>query len=175
MLFWLDISASYLARLYRLTLVCLFVIPLEAPVNLALPWTIMQSLLRSARLPARNLRSIHPVNSCLQNYASESYGSSQSGQDEVNKNTPNPKADLEHPGPKAPADKETAPSGEPEGSSSHSGPTSTSGGRPAIHQPGPPPENKNAEVEAHNKDMEKRNDRTANQLYDKDNKVDKKF
>ena len=49
------------------------------------------------------------------------------------------------------------------------------GGRPAIHQPGPPSENTDAEVEAHNKDMEKRSDRTANQLYEEDNKVDKKF
>jgi hypothetical protein len=108
-------------------------------------------------------------------YASGSYGDSQSGHQEANKDTSNPKADLEHPGPKAPADKGTAQSGQSQDSSSQSPPSSSSGGRPAIHQPGPPPENKDAEVEAHNKDMENRSDRTANQLYEEDNRVDKNF
>jgi hypothetical protein len=47
--------------------------------------------------------------------------------------------------------------------------------KPVIHSPDPPPEHRDAEVEAHNKDMEKRNDRTVNQLREEDNKVDKNF
>jgi hypothetical protein len=86
----------------------------------------------------------------------------------VNKDTPNPKADQEHPDPKAPADKRTAQSERPKSSGS-------SNGKPVIHSPDPPPEHRDAEVEAHNKDMEKRNDRTVNQLREEDNKVDKNF
>lgn len=82
----------------------------------------------------------------------------------MNKDTPNPKADQEHPGPKAPADKET----QSEGSGSTTG-------KPVIHSPGPPPEQKDDEVKAHNKEMEKRSDRTVNQLREEDNKVDKNF
>ena len=134
----------------------------------------MQSILRSTRFPARTLRpSLLP--STPRRYAAESYGGSQSGHQQVNKDTPNPKEHLEHPGREAPADKGPAQSGQSQGSDSQSQPTSTSGGKPAIHQPGPPPENDNAEVEAHNKDMEKRSDRTANQLHEEDNKVNKNF
>lgn len=128
----------------------------------------MHSLSRAARLPVRILRPVPLVSSTPRRNASESYGGSQSGQQEANKDTPNPKADLEHSGPKAPADKGTTQSGQPQSSGSQSG-------RPAIHQPGPAPENKNAEVEAHNKEMEQRSDRTVNQLYEEDNKVDKNF
>jgi hypothetical protein len=135
----------------------------------------MQSILRSIRLPARTLRPTPLVPSTPRRHASESYGGSQTGHQEANKDTPNPKADLEHPGPKAPADKGTAQSGQSQSSGTQSGSSSSSGAKPAIHQPGPPPENKDAEVEAHNKDMEKRSDRTANQLHEEDNKVDKKF
>lgn len=145
-----------------------FVISYLASAKSALPSINMHSLSRSARLPARIVRSVPRVSSTPRRYASESYGGSQSGQQETNKDMPNPKADLEHPGPKAPADKGTTQSGQPQGSSSQSG-------RPAIHQPGPAPENKSAEVEAHNREMEQRNDRTANQLYEEDNKVDKHF
>jgi hypothetical protein len=137
-------------------------------VKSALPSVIMHSLSRAVRLPARILCPVPLVSSTPRRYASESYGNSQSGQQEVNKDTPNPKTDLEHPGPKAPADKGTAQSKQPQGSGSQSG-------KPAIHQPGPAPENKNAEVEAHNKEMEQRSDRTANQLSEEDNKVDKNF
>ena len=87
----------------------------------------------------------------------------------MNKDTPNPKADQEHPGPKAPADKGAAQSAQPQSSGS------SSGVKPVIHSPGPPPEGRDAEVEAHNKAMEKRSDRTVNQLHEEDNKVDKKF
>jgi hypothetical protein len=135
----------------------------------------MQSILRSARLPTRTLRATPLVSSTPRCYASESYGSSQSGQEEVNKDTPNPTADQEHPGPKAPADKGTAQSGQSQYSGSQSGASTSTGGKPTIHQPGPPSKSKDAEVEAHNKDMEKRSDRTANQLYEEDNKVDKNF
>ena len=87
----------------------------------------------------------------------------------MNKDTPNPKADQERPGPKAPADKGTAQSTQPQSSSSRSGV------KPVIHSPAPPSGDRDAEVEAHNKEMEKRSDRTVNQLHEEDNKVDKKF
>jgi hypothetical protein len=128
----------------------------------------MQSILRSARLPARTLRPTRLVSSAPQRYASESYGGSQAGEQAVNKDIPNPKADQEHPGPKAPAEKGTAQSGQPQSSASTKG-------KPVIHSPLPPSEDKDAEVEAHNKDMERRNDRTVNQLHEEDNKVDKDF
>src|SRR4051794_19563761 len=131
--------------------------------------TIMQSILRSTRLPAHTLRPIRLISCAPQRYASESYGSSQPGKQAVNKDTPNPKADQEHPGPKAPAEKGTAQSAQPQSSGS------SSGGKPAIHSPGPPPQDRDAEVEAHNKEMEKRSDRTVNQLHEEDNKVDKNF
>ena len=127
----------------------------------------MHSILRSTRLPAYTLRPTRLISSASQRYASESYGGSQSGKQAVNKDTP--KADQGHPGPKAPADKGTAQSAQPQSSGS------SSGVKPVIHSPGPPPEGRDAEVKAHNKDMEKRSDRTVNQLYEEDNKVDKKF
>src|SRR5271155_2149994 len=120
----------------------------------------MQSILRSMRLPAHTLRPTRFISSAPQRYGS------QSGKQTVNKDTPNPKVDQEHPGPQSPADKGTA-------QSQSSG--SSSGVKPVIHSPGPPPEDRDAEVEAHNKDMEKRSDRTVNQLHEEDNKVDKKF
>ena len=120
----------------------------------------MQSILRSTRLPAHTLRSTRLISSAPQRYASEQA---------VNKDKPNPKADQEHPGPKAPADKGTAQSAQPQSSGS------SSGAKPVIHSPGPPPEGRDAEVKAHNKAMEKRSDRTVNQLHEEDIKVDKKF
>lgn len=119
----------------------------------------MQSILRSTRLPAHTLRPARLISSAPQRYASESYSGSQVGKQAVDKDTPNPKAA---------ADKRTAQSGQPESP----GPSS---GKPVIHSPGPPPEHRDAEVEAHNKDMEKRSDRTVNQLHEEDNKVDKNF
>ena len=86
----------------------------------------------------------------------------------------NPKEHHEHPGPEAPASKGTAQSSSSESQSSGSQ-NSSSGAKPAIHQPGQPDQSKDAEVEAHNKEMEQRSDRTANQLKESDNKVDKKF
>jgi hypothetical protein len=162
-----DINAQSCSDLLGIQIDC-FRICLRTSAYFAFLSAIMQSVLRSARLPTRTLRATPFASSTSRRYATESYGSSQSGQEEVNKDTPNPTADQEHPGPKAPADKGTAQSGQSQGSGSRSR-------KPAIHQPGPPPENKDAEVEAHNKDMEKRSDRTANQLYEEDNKVDKNF
>jgi len=43
------------------------------------------------------------------------------GEQAVNKDTPNPKADQEHPDPKAPADKRTAQSERPKSSGSSNG------------------------------------------------------
>ena len=128
----------------------------------------MQSILRSTRLPAHTLRPTRLISSAPQRYASESYGGSQSGKQAVDKDTLNPKADQEPPGRKAAADKRTAQSGQPQSS----GPSS---GKPVIDSPGPPPEHRDADVEAHNKDMEKRSDRTVNQLHEEDIKVDKNF
>jgi hypothetical protein len=86
----------------------------------------------------------------------------------VDKDTPNSKAEQEPPSRKEAVDKRTAQSGQPQSP----GP---SNGKPVIHSPGPPPEHRDADVEAHNKDMEKRSDRTVNQLHEEDIKVDKNF
>lgn len=150
-------------------------INLRISANFTLSSAIMQSILRSARLPAHTLRPARPYFSIFRRHASESYGGSQSGHQQVNADTPNPKVDLEHPGPKAPADKGTAQSRQSQSSGSQSSSSFSGGGRPAIYHPGPPPENKDVEVEAHNKEMEKRSDRTANQSHEEDSKVDKKF
>jgi len=83
---------------------------------------------------------------------------------------------MEHPGPESPAEKDTAQSSSQSQSSGSQNASSTAnGGKPAIHQPAKPNENENAEVEAHNKDMENRHERTANQLQESDNKVNKNF
>jgi hypothetical protein len=96
------------------------------------------------------------------------YGGSQSGKQAVDKDTSNPKADQEPAGRKEGAGKRTAQSRQPRS-------PSLSSGRPLIHSPDSPPEHRDADVEAHNRDMEKRSDRTVSQLHEEDIKVDKNF
>jgi len=95
----------------------------------------------------------------------------QQGQDQ-----PNPKANLEHPGPEAPAKKGTASSSNSsQTQSSGSSETTSKGGSPAIHRPDSAAEKDDPEVRKHNEEMEQRHERSVNQLSEEDNKVDKSF
>ncbi|KIX99867.1 uncharacterized protein Z520_04503 [Fonsecaea multimorphosa CBS 102226] len=76
----------------------------------------------------------------------------------------NPKANMEHPGPEAPA---TGKGGSSSGSSSSS--------QPKIHSPKSAAEKEDPEVRKHNEELEQRHERTVNQLSEDDNKVDKQF
>jgi hypothetical protein len=125
-------------------------------------------------------------------YASQSYGGDHmSGHPKSDQ--PNPKADLEHPGPESPASKGKPSSSSSEKSSSSSSstsstpssskteegsknsyPTTSHGGRPAINNPGPAPENASEEVRKHNEEVANSHDRPANQI-DEDGKVEKSF
>jgi len=91
----------------------------------------------------------------------------------------NPKADLEHPGPEAPAKKGTASSSsssssQPQSNKTKKG-TTSQGGSPAIHRPKSAAEDENPDVRKHNEEMEHRFERTPNQLGEDDNKVNKNF
>ncbi len=135
----------------------------------------MQSIIRSTRMSARAVRPAPAFARTSQRFASQSYGNSQSGHQKA-EDAPNPKEHLEHPGPKAPAEKDTAQSSsQSQSSGAQNTGSTTNGGKPAIHQPGKPDEATDAEVEAHNKDMENRHERTTNQLQESDMKVDKNF
>ena len=46
---------------------------------------------------------------------------------------------------------------------------------PAIHQPSSPKEDSDPEVKKHNEEMKNRAEKSANQLSEDDNKVDKNF
>jgi len=95
----------------------------------------------------------------------------QQGQDQQN-----PKANLEHPGPEAPAKKGTASSSNSSQTQSSGSSQSTSqGGSPAIHRPESAAEKDNPDVRKHNEEMEQRHERSVNQLSEEDNKVDKSF
>ena len=91
----------------------------------------------------------------------------------------NPKSHLEHPGPEAPASKGTANKSSSSSGSSSSSPKSQSSSSgdagPAIHQPKSAAEETDPDVKKHNQEMENRHERSANQLSEKDNKVDKNF
>lgn len=76
---------------------------------------------------------------------------------------------LEHPGPESPAA-----TGQ-KSSSSDSSSDSKDGAQPKIHQPKSAKEDQSAEVRKHNEEMANRADKSANQLAEEDNKVDKKF
>jgi len=135
----------------------------------------MQSLLAQVRLSARMVRPVPTFPRFVRSYAAQSYGNKESGIEGDN-DAPNPKADLEHPGPEAPADKGTASSSS--GSSeatSDKGDSSSGDSKPKIHQPGPPHESKNEDVKAHNEEMKTRSDITANQLQEEDQPVDKNY
>ena len=122
-----------------------------SPVN-------MISLLRASRAriaPPSIVRSQYRL-------ASTDYGSKQSGH-EQGINQDNPKKHLEHPGPEPPSTK------------SNSGSGSGSDASPKIHQPKSPKEDQSEEVRKHNEEMKNRAEKTANQIGEEDNKVDKKF
>jgi hypothetical protein len=134
-------------------------------------------LTRTTRLPSRP-------------YASQSYGGEEMT-GHPKSDAPNPKADLEHPGPEPPTFKSTTQQASSSSSSSSqndtpsstsksesgpksSHPTTSQGGSPAISNPGAAPENKNEDVRKHNEEMANRHDRPANQI-DEDGKVGKGF
>lgn len=125
----------------------------------------MTSLLRTLRVP--RVRVTAPsISVTPRRYASQDYGSQQSGMEQdINAN--NPKKHLEHPGPEPPSTK------------AGSGPTPDSGAKdganPKIQQPVSSKEDQNEEVRKHNEEMRNRADKAANQLGEDDNKVDKKF
>ena len=101
--------------------------------------------------------------------------------EQASKDEPNPRADLEHPGPEAPANKGTASSSSSSSQSQSQSDgakenTETShGGSPAIHRPKSEAGPEDPDVKKHNEEMEQRSDRSVNQLGEKDNKVNKKF
>lgn len=82
-------------------------------------------------------------------------------------NQDNPKKHLEHPGPESPATKAG------NGPAANSGPKD--GAEPKISQPKSAAEDQSEDVRQHNKEMEQRSEKTANQLSEEDNKVNKKF
>lgn len=89
----------------------------------------------------------------------------------------NPKADMEHPGPEAPAKKgtDTSSSSSSKSQSGTSSETTSQGGSPAIHRPKSAAEEEDPEVKKHNEEMEGRHERSVNQLGEQDNKVNKNF
>ncbi|ETN46702.1 uncharacterized protein HMPREF1541_00889 [Cyphellophora europaea CBS 101466] len=109
-------------------------------------------------------------------FAHQSYGGGDSGYQESNSN---PRRDLEHPGPDAPASKgqessssgSASSSGQPSSTElSHDG-ASSGKGSPAIQQPKSSSESDNPEVKKHNEEMRDRADKSVNQLSEDDNKV----
>ena len=99
-------------------------------------------------------------------FASTDYGSVQSGQ-EQGIHQDNPKKHLEHPGPEPPSTKAG------DGAQANSG--EKDGAEPKISQPKSAAEEQNQDVRKHNEEMRNRHERSANQLGEQDNKVDKKF
>ncbi|KAL2431459.1 hypothetical protein ABEF95_009246 [Exophiala dermatitidis] len=154
----------------------------------------MQPILRLAARAPRVPRQFPALGSVAQpaRFAHQSYGNEQSGMQQGT-HEKNPKVDMEHPGPEAPASKGTAkPSSSSSSSSSKPSSQSTStstsegqsqgtpqttsqGGSPAIHRPKSAAEKEDPEVKKHNEEMEQRSERTVNQLSEEDNKVDKRY
>lgn len=133
----------------------------------------MQSLVRCRLLASRAPRAhlfLRPTTQTLR-FAHQSYGNEQSGH-EQDQDAKNPKGHLEHPGPEAPATKES------KGSSSSDQPSSsgeTKDGDPKIYHPPTAAEKDDPEVRAHNEDMRNRHEQSVNQLAEGDNKVDPKY
>jgi len=142
----------------------------------------MLPFLRAASRPVRAVHYIPVLSYSVQprRLAHQSYGNVQSGM-EQGTNEKNPKAGMEHPGPEAPSvtksgNQDASKSGSQSSSQSGSQSETTShGGSPAIHRPKSAAEKDDPEVRKHNEELENRYERTANQLSEKDNKVDKKF
>ena len=147
----------------------------------------MQTFRAASRAPRARLffPSSYPI--VGKRFAQQSYGNEQSGHEQASKDTPNPKAHMEHPGPEAPADqgkgKPKEPSSSGQSSQASSGQSSqksssqstSHGGSPAIHNPKSAKEQDDPGVKKHNDEMRNRSDRTHNQLSESENKVDKKF
>jgi len=137
----------------------------------------MQPILRLASRAPRVSRRVPLLSSSTQprRLAHQSYGNEQSGMQQ-GQDQQNPKANLEHPGPEAPAKKGTASSSNSSQTQSSGSSQSTSqGGSPAIHRPESAAEKDNPDVRKHNEEMEQRHERSVNQLSEEDNKVDKSF
>jgi hypothetical protein len=133
----------------------------------------MQPILRTASKPLRTLPRRFPTPTLAQQprFASSDYGSKQSGH-EQGTDQKNPRVDLEHPGPDAPS---AAKKGASQNQASGQSKSSSEGGSPAIHQPKSAAESEDPEVRKHNEELNNRYEKTANQLSEKDNKVDKNF
>lgn len=125
----------------------------------------MAFLLRSSSRAPRVLLTKPSISAVPRRFAGD-YGSVQSGQ-EQGVHQDNPKKHLEHPGPEPPSTKAgdgpAANSGEKDGAS------------PKISQPKSAAEEQDQDVRKHNEDMRNRHEKSANQLGEQDNKVDKKF
>lgn len=138
----------------------------------------MQPVLRlAARAPRASRRSLtFRYAAQPRRLASQSYGNEQSGM-EQGTDQKNPKADMEHPGPEAPAKKgtDTSSSSPSKSQSGTSSETTSHGGSPAISRPESAAEKDNPDVRKHNEEMEQRHERSVNQLSEEDNKVDKNF
>lgn len=145
----------------------------------------MASVLRSTTLLTRAMRRSRIPTLSYQpaRFASSqsSYGNSESGHPKSD--APNPQVHQEHPGPEAPADKGTADSSssspsegsESTPSKSHSGSErsasdkskdkhTSSGARPALHNPDDAADLDDPEVKKHNEDMRNRAEQTPNQV-----------
>ena len=85
------------------------------------------------------------------------------------------KLTWEHPGPEAPSTSKGGNQGSSQSQDHKSSQSSGPGAGPKIHQPKSAAEKENPEVKKHNEELEQRYERTANQLSEKDNKVDKHF
>ena len=109
----------------------------------------MHSVIRSTlavRAPRAHLFLRPARQSLAASYAG--YGNAQSGHENAHDEA-NPREDLEHPGPKAPAEKGTNSSSEQQSSSG----SSSGGNQPKIHHPESQAEKDNPEVREHNEDM----------------------
>lgn len=126
----------------------------------------MASLLRTTLRISRVRVAPRSLSAVPRRFAGTDYGSKQSGQ-EQGINEPNPKQHLEHPGPETPATKAGS------GHAANSGPKD--GAEPKIHQPKSAAENENDDVRKHNEEMKNRSEKSANQLGEDDNKVNKDF
>jgi hypothetical protein len=143
----------------------------------------MLSTIRAALRPAQAsllLRSSQ-IAATPRRWAHQSYGNEQSGQAQGT-DQKNPKSHLEHPGPESPAAAKSG-GGSSQSSQSTTGsnsddgsaPTTSHGGSPKIHQPKSAAEEHDPEVKKHNEELAQRYEKTANQLSEGDNKVDKNY
>lgn len=134
----------------------------------------MSTLRTIAHLPRARL--VPSSSHIRRRFAHQSYGNDQSGHPTSDTN---PRRDVEHPGPDPPdttgsASKASSSSSNDQPSSHASSKSNNEAdkGRPAIHQPESAAEADDPEVRKHNEEMRNRHEVSANQLSEKDNKVD---